>query len=66
MRIDWRKLRVLALAEVDATLAALPALLRERVLEKVAINNRARAQWVSFHRCLRTAWSRWRNLMGNS
>ena len=30
MRIDWKKLRVLALAEVDATLAALPAPLRER------------------------------------
>ena len=30
MRIDWKKLRVLALAEVEATLAALPAPLRER------------------------------------
>ena len=30
MRIYWKKLRVLALAEVEATLAALPAPLRER------------------------------------
>jgi len=30
MRIDWNKLHALALAEVKATLAALPAPLRER------------------------------------
>jgi len=30
MRMDWKKLRTLALAEVEATLAALPEPLRER------------------------------------
>ena len=30
MRVDWKKLRTLALAEVEATLAALPEPLRER------------------------------------
>ena len=34
--VNWKKLRTLALSEVEATLAALPALLRERV-EKLPV-----------------------------
>ncbi len=36
MRANWKKLRALALTEVEATLAALPAPLRERV-EKLPV-----------------------------
>ncbi|MGD0745521.1 MAG: metallopeptidase family protein [Verrucomicrobiota bacterium] len=33
MRTDWKKMRTLALTEVDATLAALPGPLRERAAQ---------------------------------
>ena len=48
MSLDWRRLHTLALAEVQATLAALPAPLRDR----------ARALPVTFERCPNAAQRR--------